>query len=186
MRNKERSVALLKLLIREVLDGFSMSGTRASQATGNMRYDVALSHQRRGNILTDEENIEQQERQDTQRAACCLIYSKNGKKVLAVSRGIGSTEWALPGGKVEIGESDSDAAIRELYEETGLHMQNPRKVFKQDSCGFETTTFVGNVSGKILSSNEGDVKWIDRTILLNYEQSPFAKYAQSLFDELQI
>ncbi|MCY0908566.1 MAG: NUDIX domain-containing protein, partial [Sulfobacillus thermotolerans] len=34
-----------------------------------------------------------------------------------------SHQWALPGGAVEIGETPSEAVIREVVEETGIVMQ---------------------------------------------------------------
>ena len=43
-------------------------------------------------------------------------------KVLLVRRAAppGRGKWSIPGGLIEVGESLGDAAIRELYEETGI------------------------------------------------------------------
>lgn len=50
---------------------------------------------------------------------CFLEY--NGKFVILLrhSHKPDGNTWGLPGGKVEAGESDTAATVRELYEETG-------------------------------------------------------------------
>lgn len=54
----------------------------------------------------------------------CVIlgYDNNGLKVLLIERGIEPYKgtWALPGGFMRITETAEEAAVRELYEETGL------------------------------------------------------------------
>ncbi len=50
-----------------------------------------------------------------------VITDENGR-LLLIQRGHdpGKGLWSIPGGRVEAGESDADAVIREVAEETGL------------------------------------------------------------------
>ena len=47
------------------------------------------------------------------------IFDEKGEVLL--QRRVDNGYWGLPGGKVDIGESLSQGAIREVLEETGLH-----------------------------------------------------------------
>lgn len=59
-------------------------------------------------------------------AASAVIFDRRGR-VLLQQRSDGG-QWGLPGGKVEIGESVSDAVVREVREETGLRVSVRRLV----------------------------------------------------------
>ena len=96
----------------------------------------------------------------------CLI--RRGEEILLQDRV--KADWrglALPGGHVEPGESIVDSVIREMSEETGLTIKNPRlRGIKQFPIPggryivflFEATEF----EGVLHDSQEGGVAWYPR------------------------
>ena len=58
-------------------------------------------------------------------------------KILLIQRGRppGEGLWAVPGGKVHLGETMADAVQREVFEETGLQIRPGPVVWAGDSIG---------------------------------------------------
>lgn len=107
----------------------------------------------------------------------CMIT--DGDKVLVQDRK--DPRWpgiTFPGGHVEKHESFVDSVIREVYEETGLIIENPvlcgAKQFqdKQDARYVVFFYRASRFSGKLKSSDEGEVFWINRADLIKYPLAP--------------
>ncbi|MGM9531033.1 8-oxo-dGTP diphosphatase [Intestinibacter sp.] len=96
----------------------------------------------------------------------CLIYQ--GDKYLLQDRvGEDWKGYTLPGGHIESGESIVDAVIREMKEETGLTIKNPKL------CGVKQFPIKGGryivflfktdeYDGDVISSKEGEMHWVKR------------------------
>lgn len=115
-----------------------------------------------------------------QRVTNCLIID-NGKVLLLKKPRHGW--YAMPGGKMERNETIQEAVIREVYEETGLRISNPRIMSianmikpseqppKDDWMMF---TFVchGYEGTLIKDCPEGELEWVDLSEISKIETAP--------------
>ena len=105
----------------------------------------------------------------TELTVLCLIES--GSRILLQNRV--KKDWkgyTLPGGHIEKDESIVDAVIREMKEETGLSIRNPKlcgvKQFPIDGGRYLVFLFrTSEFEGELVSSDEGQMEWIERSDL---------------------
>ena len=117
----------------------------------------------------------------------CMIC--DGNKVLVQDRV--NKNWpgiVFPGGHIENGESFAESVIREVYEETGLTIENPVlcgiKQWQNDDLSrvliflYKTNMFTGTLS----SSSEGEVFWVNKEDLPNRELAKDFEYMLQIYE----
>jgi len=97
------------------------------------------------------------------------IIKDPGGRLLLIKRGHApqAGRWSLPGGRVEPGESDQQAVIREIREETGLEVEcdqlvgSVKRLLPPDAV-LEISDYAATVTGGTLVAGDdaAEVRWV--------------------------
>lgn len=104
----------------------------------------------------------------------CMISDGMGNVLVEDRKDPSWPGICFPGGHVEPGEAFTDSVVREVFEETGLTIHDPRlcgvKQFPTESGARYVVFFykATQFSGQIKSSDEGEVFWAPRGQLAQY------------------
>ena len=112
------------------------------------------------------------------KAASACVW--RGDDVLLVQRGkaLGHGRWSLPGGKLEGSETAEAAAVRELFEETGVVADLKHFVGNFNVYGDQVTFVISCFTGNYLrgEARAGDdamaVAWVDYRKLAGFDLVP--------------
>jgi 8-oxo-dGTP diphosphatase len=103
------------------------------------------------------------------------IIANSDGRLLLIRRGHepGLGLWSIPGGRIEPGESDEQAVIREVREETGLSVRVGSLVgsVRRPAPGgavFDIRDYVATATGGTLTAGDDadDARWVDRAAML--------------------
>ncbi|MCM1990909.1 8-oxo-dGTP diphosphatase [Oceanirhabdus seepicola] len=107
-----------------------------------------------------------------------LCYIEKDEKILLLKRNkkendVHEGKWIGLGGKIEQGESPAECIIREVKEESGLNIMNPKLrgilTFPQfkDNIDWYVFLYTANeFTGDLIDSPEGHLEWIDKDKVL--------------------
>ncbi|MET8336681.1 NUDIX domain-containing protein [Streptosporangium canum] len=109
-----------------------------------------------------------------------IIHDGSGRMLL-IRRGRppGAGLWSVPGGRVEPGEQDAEAVVREVLEETGLTVTAGRLAGTADHSGpgglvYEIRDYLAEVSGGTLAAGDDavDARWFTHEELVRLPLAP--------------
>ena len=119
----------------------------------------------------------------------CMISDGSGNVLVQDRRNPDGPGITFPGGHVEKGEAFTDSVVREVFEETGLTIENPQlcglKQF-QTREGERYVVFLYRADrfhGTLRSSRKGEVFWIPREKLPEYPLVPDFSDMVRVFEE---
>ena len=101
----------------------------------------------------------------------------NQNKILIGKRkdkDIGGGKWEFPGGKIEVGETNSEALERELYEELGISVKIGKELMNYEHV-FKTTIYnitfmeIIDYDGEICNNAHSEIKWVKFSNLPEYD-----------------
>lgn len=133
----------------------------------------------------------------TPRSAVCLMVLNEQGQYLAISRRNDATRWGLPGGKVDAGESNLQALVRECQEEIGSLFEAAalEPIYsglcpgKSADDTFWVTTYLWTGRAAQLQDfqpEEGmSLAWMNEAQLQS-DASPFADYNRAAFAALHL
>lgn len=105
----------------------------------------------------------------------CMVYDDAGNILVQDRKDPSWPGICFPGGHIEPGESFVESVIREIYEETGLTIENPllcgTKQFPTKNGERYVVFFykTNRYHGELKSSDEGEVFWIPKQDLEKYQ-----------------
>ncbi|MBE8522599.1 NUDIX domain-containing protein [Amycolatopsis sp. H6(2020)] len=101
-----------------------------------------------------------------------ILFDPHGRLLLIRRRNHpGSGQWSLPGGRVESGETDKEAVVRELSEETGLDVIPGTLVGSVRRGPYEIFDYACEVEGGNLTAGDdaSEARWSDAADLAGWE-----------------
>jgi len=99
-------------------------------------------------------------------------------RLLMIKRGHepGAGLWSIPGGRIEPGETDTEALVREMFEETGLAVKVGRLIGRVQRPGPNGTVidirdYAATVTGGMLRPGDdaADARWVETADLDSLE-----------------
>jgi ADP-ribose pyrophosphatase YjhB (NUDIX family) len=97
------------------------------------------------------------------------IVADGQGRLLMIKRGHepGAGLWSIPGGRIEPGESDAEAVVREIIEETGLTVEVGRLIGRVERPGLngviiDIRDYAATVTGGTLRAGDdaADARWV--------------------------